>query len=106
MWLTYMRKLPPTPEEIARADARRAETLRLAAEIEEEERRERSLRISREEDEFPGNGRQQEEPRANEIRRIAASVHRSAGPGPGRAPTVGRGPGTVVSEWTPGGGGT
>ena len=99
MWLTYMRPLPPTEEEIVKANARRAETLRLAAEIEEEERRERSLRISREEDEFPGEGRREKPP---EIFRRAESLGRGSNRG-----FDGRGGSRVVSEWKPesGGGG-
>ncbi len=102
MWLTYVKHVPPTPEQVAASAARRAETLRLAAKIEEEERRERSLRMSRGDDEFPGHGRG-DDSAPQDIFRIAASIRRSSGPSPGG----GGGGGTrVYEEWKPNSEGT
>ena len=104
MWLTYLKKVPPTPEQVAASAARRAETLRLAAKIEEEERRERSLRMSRGDDEFPGHAHR-DDSAPQDIFRIAASVRRGGGPSPGGG--GGGGGGTrVYEEWKPNSEGT
>ena len=107
MWLTYLKHVPPTPEQVAARAARRAETLRLAAKIEEEERRERSLRMSRGDDEFPGHGRQ-DDSAPQEIFRITASVRRAGGPSPSPGGGGGGGGGgaRVYEEWKPSSDGT